>query len=81
MGYNNQAWVVPAYEDIFVRCATKGLVSYIEGKTLKESVNNLITEYDNSLKNAKMNPIYGLLLRNKQALVTIVNSEEKTIND
>ena len=81
VGYNNQAWVVPAYEDIFVRCATKGLVSYIEGKTLKESVNNLITEYDNSLKNAKMNPIYGLLLRNKQALVTIVNSEEKTIND
>ena len=34
-GYNNQAWVILGYEDVFVECATKGLVSYIEGKTLK----------------------------------------------
>lgn len=81
VGYNNQAWVVPDYESIFVECATKGLVSFIEGKTLITSVKDLIAEYDKCLKNAKMNPIYGFLLRNKQALVTIVNNEEKTIKE
>ncbi len=81
IGYNDRAWVVPAYEDMFVECATKGLVSYIEGKTLKESVKDLVAEYDRCLKKAKLNPIYAYLLKNKQALVTIINNEEKTIND
>ena len=80
-GYNNSAWVVPAFEDIFVDCATKGLVSYIEGKTLKEARKDLIAEYDKHLKNARLNPVYACLLKNKQALVTIINNEEKTIND
>lgn len=80
-GYNNDVWVVPKYENIFVECATKGLVSYIEGKTLKEAANDIIAEYDNYLKMTKINLIYALLLKNKQALVTIINSEEKTIND
>lgn len=80
-GYNNQVWVVLGYEDIFVECATKGLVSYIEGKTLKTSAIDLIAEYDKYLKCAKVNPIYACLLKNKQALITIINSEDKTIND
>ena len=80
-GYNNQAWVVPRYENIFVECATKGLVAYIEGKTLKDARKDLIAEYDKHLKNARVNPMYAYLLKNKQALVTIINNEEKTIND
>ena len=80
-GYNNQAWVIPCFEDIFVECATKGLISYIEGKTLKEAKDDLIAEYDKHLKNAKVNPIYACLLKDKQALVTIINNGEKTIND
>lgn len=80
-GYNNKAWVFPLFEDIFVECATKGLVSYIEGKTLKEARKDLIAEYDKHLKNARLNPVYACLLKNKQALVTIINNEEKTIND
>ena len=80
-GYNNEAWVVPAYENMFVECATKGLVSYIEGKTLKEAVADLIAVYDKYIKNAKVNPIYACLLKNKQALVTIINDEEKRITD
>lgn len=80
-GYKRPAWVVYAYEDMFVECATKGLVSYLEGKTLKQCAEDLIATYNNSLKKAKMTPAYGLLLRNKQSLVTIINSEDKTIND
>lgn len=80
-GYNNEAWVVPTYEKIFVECAIKGLVSYIEGKTLKEAVADMIKEYDMYLRNRIVNPIYAFLLKDKQALVTIINNEEKTIND
>ena len=80
-GYNNSAWVVPACEDLFVDCATKGLISYIEGKTLKEARNDLISEYDKCLGNLRVNPIYAFLLKNKQALVTIINNEDITIND
>ena len=80
-GYKRPAWVVYAYEDMFMECATKGLVSYLEGKTLKQCAEDLIAAYNNSLKKAKMTPAYGLLLRNKQSLVTIINSEDKTIND
>ena len=79
-GYKDNAWVVPGdYEDIFVECATKGLVSYIEGKTLKEAEKDLIAEYDKYLKKAKINPVYSFLLKNKQALVTIINNNDKTI--
>ena len=80
-GYNKPAWVVYGQREMFVECATKGLVSYIEGKTLKQCAEDLIAAYDHSLKQARVNPAYGWLLRNKQSLVTIINSEEKTIND
>lgn len=80
-GYKDSAWVVLGYEDIFVECATKGLVSYIEGKTLKEAETDLIAEYDKYIKNAKVNPIYACLLKNKQALVTIINNNDKTIKE
>ena len=80
-GYKDSAWVVPGYEDIFVECATKGLVSYIEGKTLKEAETDLIAEYDKCLRDAKLNPVYGFLLKNKQALVTIINNNDKTIKE
>lgn len=80
-GYNKPAWVVYAQEDLFVECATKGLVSYIEGKTLRQCVDDMIATYDKSLKDAQMNPAYAFLLNNKQSLVTIINSEDKTIND
>lgn len=80
-GYNDSAWVVLGYEDIFVECATKGLVSYIEGKTLKEAETDLIAEYDKYIKTAKVNPIYAYLLKNKQALVTIINNSDKTIKE
>lgn len=80
-GYDKPVWVVYAQEDMFVECATKGLVSYIEGKTLKESADDLMAAYNNSLKQARMTPAYAFLLNNKQSLVTIINSEEKTIND
>lgn len=80
-GYNKPAWVVFAQEDLFVECATKGLVSYIEGKTLRQCVDDMIATYNNSLKKARVNPVYAMLLKNKQSLVTIINSDEKTIND
>lgn len=80
-GYNKRAWVVPCQEELFVECATKGLVSYIEGKTLKQCAEDLLAAYTSNLKNAKMTPAYGFLLRNKQSLVTIINNEDKTIND
>ncbi|MBO7478040.1 MAG: hypothetical protein J6U04_08930 [Salinivirgaceae bacterium] len=82
-GYNSAVWVIssPAFENMFVECATKGLVSYIEGKTLKEAVADLVAEYDKNIKNAKINPIYSCLLKNKQALVTIINNSDKTIKE
>lgn len=80
-GYDKPAWVVYAQEEMFVECATKGLVSYIEGKALKECVADMIATYNNNLKKAQMTPAYAFLLNNKQSLVTIINSEEKTIND
>ena len=80
-GYNSPAWVVPAFEDVFVECATKGLVSYLEGKTLGKAKADLISGYDRCLRDAKVNPIYAFLLKNKQALVTIINNENITIND
>ena len=66
---------------MFVECATKGLVSYLEGKTLKQCVEDLVSAYNNILQRAQMTPAYGFLLRNKQSLVSIINSEDKTIND
>lgn len=80
-GYNKPAWVVFAQEDLFVECATKGLVSYIEGKTLRQCAEDMIAAYDNGLKKARVNPVYAMLLKNKQSLVKIINSDEKTIND
>lgn len=79
-GYNKPAWVVYAQEEMFVECATKGLVSYLGGKTLKQCVADMIVAYDNSLKKARVSPAYAMLLKNKQSLVTIINSEDKTIN-
>lgn len=81
LGYNDSAWVVPAYESIFVECATKGLISYIEGKTLKEARADMIAEYDKHLSKASVNPIYACLLKNKQALVILINEENKRIFD
>lgn len=80
-GYKRPAWVVPGLEEMFVECATKGLVSYIEGKALKECAEDLLAAYNSSLKKARMTPAYAFLLKNKQSLVTIINSEGKTIND
>jgi hypothetical protein len=80
-GYKRPAWVVYAQEEMFVECATKGLVSYIEGKTLKQCAEDLIATYNSRLEKAKMTPAYAYLLKNKQSLVTIINSEDKTIND
>lgn len=80
-GYNKPAWVVFAQEELFVECATKGLVSYIEGKTLRQCAYDMIAAYNNCLKKARVNPVYAKLLTNKQSLVTIINSEDKTIND
>lgn len=79
-GYKDEAWVVPAYEDEFVDCATSGLVSFLRGKTLKESEHDLFEAYDKCLKQARLNPIYSFLLKNKQALFTIINIEDKTID-
>lgn len=80
-GYNASAWVIPSYEKIFVECATKGLISFIEGKTLKEAEADMIAEYDKHIANAPVNPIYSCLLKNKQALVTIINEENRRITD
>lgn len=80
-GYNKPAWVIPCYMDIFVECATRGMLSYLEGKTLKECETDLIAAYDKHIKGASVNPIYSNLLKNKQSLVTIINNEEKTIHD
>lgn len=41
----------------------------------------MITEYDRQIKAGKVNLIYSTLLRNKQALVAIINNETKTIYD
>lgn len=80
-GYNNPTWVVYQDEEMFVECATKGLISYLEGKTLKQCAEDLVSAYNNILQRAQMTPAYGFLLRNKQSLVSIINSEDKTIND
>lgn len=81
-GYKAPAAVVLGLQEMFAGCATKGLVSYLEGKTLKESVSDMIAEYDKCIGEvAKVTPYYALLLRNKQSLVTIINDEEKTIHD
>lgn len=81
-GYNKPAWVVPDYQDMFVECATKGLLSYLEGRTLKECADDMVAEYDKQISRAAIvSPVYALLLSNKQSLVTIINNEEKTIHD
>lgn len=80
-GYNDSAWVVPAYENIFVECATKGLTAYIEGKSLKEAGADMIAAYDKHILNAPVNPIFASLLKNKQALVILINEEDKRISD
>lgn len=80
-GYSRSAWVVPRHKEIFVECATKGLISYLEGKTLKECYSDLIAEYDKHICNAEVNLVYANLLKNKQALVAIINNEDKTIHD
>lgn len=81
-GYNKPAWVVPSYQDMFVECATKGLLSYLEGRTLKECADDMVAEYDKQISRAAIvSPVYALLLNNKQSLVTIINNEEKTIHD
>lgn len=80
-GYNNKAWVIPAYEDVFVKCATSGLISYLQGNTLKQARQDMVDEYDRQLKKGKVNLTYSYLLKNKQALVAIINNEDKTIKD
>ena len=79
LGYKEEAWVVPSYEDIFINCATSGLISYIKGKTIKQSYEDMIAEYDKHIKTGKVNPIYAALLKNKMALVSIINNDDKTI--
>lgn len=81
LGYKDEAWVIPAYEDVFVKCATSGLVSYLEGNTLKQSYRDMIDEYDKWIKSGGVNLLCSSLLKNKQALMAIINSENKTIND
>lgn len=78
LGYKEEAWVVPSYEDIFINCATSGLISYIKGKTIKQSYEDMIAEYDKHIKTGKVNPIYAALLKNKMALVSIINNDDKT---
>lgn len=73
--------MIPAYEDIFVKCATSGISSYLRGNTLKKSYENMIAEYDKQIKSGKVNLIYSALLKNKQALVAIINDDNKTIFD
>lgn len=80
-GYKRPVWVVYGQEDIFVECATKGLVSYIEGKPLKQCAEDMMAIYNSYLEKAKMTPAYSYLLKNKQSLVTIIPRGEKTIND
>lgn len=79
-GYKKPALVVLAQEEMFVECATKGLVSYLEGKTLKQCAYDMMAAYDKNLENAPVNPVYAALLKNKQSLVMIINRENKTIN-
>jgi len=81
LGYKDEVWVIPAYEDIFVKCATSGISSYLRGNTLKKSYENMIAEYDKQIKSGKVNLIYSALLKNKQALVAIINDDNKTIFD
>lgn len=80
-GYKDEAWVIPAYEDIFVKCATSGLLSFLRGSTLRQSYEDMVGEYDKQIKSGTVNLISSTLLKNKQALVAIINNEGKTIND
>lgn len=41
----------------------------------------MIAEYDKQIKSGKVNLIYSALLKNKQALVAIINDDNKTIFD
>lgn len=41
----------------------------------------MIAEYDKHIKTGKVNPIYAALLKNKMALVSIINNDDKTILD
>lgn len=78
-GYNNKAFVCLGYEDVFVKCAISGIVSYIKGNNLEQAKQDMISEYDRQIKNGKLNLVYSCLLKNKQALVSIINSGDKTI--
>lgn len=82
-GYNAPVTVYPIQEDVFVHCATKGLVSFIDGKTLKESQKEMLKEYDEKINElAYVNfPAAAALLLNKESLVTIINNDDLTIND
>lgn len=79
-GYNDVVSVVLGYEDMFVKCAVSGLLSYILGKTLAQARQDMIEEYDRQIVNGEVNLVYASLLKNKQALVTIINEENKTIS-
>lgn len=81
-GYKTPAAVLMGLQDLCVDCATRGLVSFLEGKTLKECASDMIAEYDRCIVAAsQVTPYYAQLLKNKQSLVTIINNEEKTIHD
>lgn len=81
VGYKDEAWVVLGHEDVFVKCATSGLLSYLRGNTLKQSYKDMVDEYDRHIRTGKVNLISSYLLKNKQALVAIINQEARTIHD
>ena len=87
-GYREEVWASthPDIEDVFVKCAIKGVESFIMGNTIEVARKDTIIEYDKHINECRKkwgynNPISAALLKNKQALVTMINNDNKTINE
>lgn len=86
-GYKSKAWASTnkLLIDVFVRCAVKGIISFLSGRTLKEAADDLLTEYTNSIQETRKmfglnNPVSAALLKNKQALAIIIRESDMIIN-
>lgn len=69
-GYTQKVNIRP-YDDSFISCATEGLVSLLDGNTLEESKNKMISKYDESINSLYKESFLqaAFLLENKESLV------------
>lgn len=82
-GYQNKLNFWSGYPS-YVKCAVSGMVSLIEGKTIKEAKEDMLAQYDSSiveLSATETDPLVAAyLLDNKESLV-ITGDDNLTIDD